>query len=536
MEFRSGRAAEVARSQLKDAARTDLIDLDRLAISLSVAAGAIDDDSGTLDAADGAPHEVQRLDRFGSREIFRPILCTLAGEDLSVEGLRDVLRQHINRGYDLLFRAYEACGKDWEATLRRLSPKAFAVATGGLDAAVVPIDIEVGRDLSDDEVVRWAFNREGGGQTNSNVRIAGMPGVGKSQVLLNMLCSILERGDDTGFILFDYKGDLAPNEDFLRATGARVLRPGDEAIPINPFQLPDNVNLKLAPRSFAETFRVLSPRIGQVQEGRLMRAMERCYARLAAPAGDESDDNVIPWPGRSGPEPTNTPPSGEHRSYPTLAEIVGAVEEIYEEEDCAEDTVLAVLRDLTRYNLFADHCDRPLADIFSARWIIDLASLPTLRGFVAFVVMEFLHQVARSLPDSAFDPSADRRQTRGIVAVDEAHYYLKERCQPLLDLIRIGRSKGLPVFLSSQSLEDFRSYTEVNEFLPNTFIFRHGLPPDRRTLAGALHVGLGEAGHLATKITSLEKFEALVTLADGQDETLVKKLSLQGFWNRNKQH
>jgi len=512
MEFRSGRAAEVARSQLKDAARTDLIDLDRLAISLSVAAGAIDDDSGTLDATDGAPHEVYRLDRFGSREIFRPILCTLAGEDLSVEGLRDVLRQHINRGYDLLFRSYEACGKDWEATLRRLSPKALPVVSGGLDAAVVPIDIEVGRDLSDDEVVRWAFNREGGGQTNSNVRIAGMPGVGKSQVLLNMLCSILERGDDTGFILFDYKGDLAPNEDFLRATGARVLRPGDEAIPINPFQLPDNVNLKLAPRSFAETFRVLSPRIGQVQEGRLMRAMERCYARLAAPGGEEQ------------------------RSYPTLVEIVGAVEEIYDEEDCAEDTVLAVLRDLTRYNLFADHCDRPLADIFSARWVIDLASLPTLRGFVAFVVMEFLHQVARSLPDSAFDPSADRRQTRGIVAVDEAHYYLKERCQPLLDLIRIGRSKGLPVFLSSQSLEDFRSYTEVNEFLPNTFIFRHGLPPDRRTLAGALHVGLGEAGQMATRITKLEKFEALVTLADGQDETLVKKLSLQGFWNRNKQH
>lgn len=512
MEFRSGRVAEVARSQLKDAARTDGIELDRLAISLSVAAGRIDDDSGTLDAADGARHEVHRLDHFGGREIFRPILCTLAGEELSSEGLRDVLRRHINRGYDLLFRSFEACSKDWEATLRRLSPKAPAVGASGLDAAVVSIDIEVGRDTSDDEVVRWAFNREGGGQTNSNVRIAGMPGVGKSQVLLNLLCSINERDEDTGFVLFDYKGDLAPNEEFLRATGARVLSPGDEAIPINPFQLPDNANVMLAPRTFAETFRVLSPRIGPVQENRLVRAMERCYARLAVPENEEQ------------------------RSYPTLVEIVRAVEEIYEEEDCAEDSVLSVLRDLTRYNLFADHCDRPLADIFSARWVIDLASLQALRNFVAFVVMEFLHQVARSLPDSAFDPSTDRRQTRGIVAVDEAHYYLKERCQPLLDLIRIGRSKGLPVFLSSQSLEDFRGYTEVNEFLPNTFIFRHGLPPDRRTMAGALHVGLGEADQLATRTTSLEKFEALVTLADGQDENMVKKLSLQGFWDRDKQH
>ena len=123
---------------------------------------------------------------------------------------------------------------------------------------------------------------------------------------------------------------------------------------------------------------------------------------------------------------------------------------------------------------------------------------------------------------------------RGIVAIDEAHYYLQAKCRPLLDLIRIGRSKGVPVFLSSQSLEDFRGYTEVNEFLPNTFVFRHGIPPSRKTMAGALHVSMQEAGQLAGRSTSLEKFQALVTLADGPDtETLVRTLALRGFWERN---
>ena len=533
MEFRSGRTAEIARSQLKDAARTDAIDLDRLAIALSISAGPLNDETGGSEAADGARHETHRIDSFGTRSVFHPVLCALAGQSLTQQDFRDLLRRHLNRGYDLLIRTFETCGKDWEATLRRLSPVMPTEFRPEVAGPVRSIDLAVGRDEADGSPVTWPFNREGGAQTNSNVRVAGMPGVGKSQVLLNLLCELKEQAPETGFILFDYKGDLAPNKEFIKAAGARVVRPGDEAIPINPFQLPANVNPALAPRAFAETFRVLSPRIGPVQEARLVQAMERCYGRLSGPHRDEMDDNVLPWPLL--PQPDAPDQAAEiSRTYPTLAEIVAAVEESYAEEGRDDDSVLATLRDLTRYNLFADHCERPLAETFSARLVIDLASLQALRDFVAFVTMEFLHQVTRSLDDAAFDTALERRQMRGIVAIDEAHYYLQAKCRPLLDLIRIGRSKGVPVFLSSQSLEDFRGYTEVNEFLPNTFVFRHGIPPSRKTIAGALHVSMQEAGQLSGRTTSLEKFQALVTLADGRDtETLVRTLALRGFWERN---
>jgi hypothetical protein len=516
---------------LKEAARSDAIDVDRLAVSVSIAAGPMDSSDDSLDAADGARHEIPRLDRFGGRQVFCPLLCSLEGRQLPAPELARILRRHLNRGYDLLFRAFQECHQDWEAMLERLSPRQ---PVSSAPASTSVIDVPLGRDLDTGATVVWPFNLEGGGQTNSNIRIAGVPGVGKSQVLLNTLCSIAEQSPDTGFILLDYKGDLATQAEFVKATGARVIRPGDMPIPINPFQLPANVNLTLAPRTFAGTFRVLSPRIGPVQESLLARAMESCYERFAVRATPGAEDgNVLLWPFLPVQDGVLEPPKG--RNYPTLDEVVEAVAEVYALEGKTEDTVLATLRDLTRYNLFADHCECKLPDLFKVRWVIDLASLPTLKDFVAFVLVEFLHQVARSLEDSTFEESTQRRLIRGIVAVDEAHYYLKARCRPLLDLIRIGRSKGVPVFLSSQSLEDFRNYTEVNEFLPTTFVFRHGVPPDRKTVAGALHVGYNEASEMGEMSTSLDKFHALVGLATGaKGDTAVRRIAMKGFFERNR--
>jgi DNA helicase HerA-like ATPase len=209
---------------------------------------------------------------------------------------------------------------------------------------------------------------------------------------------------------------------------------------------------------------------------------------------------------------------------------------MYDEEGRAEDTLLATVRDLARYRLFADVSERPIDRAFGVRWVIDLAGLQALRTFVGFVLVEFLHQAARALPDAAYDPAAEVRGVRGVVAVDEAHYYFRHRCQPVLDLLRVGRSKGVPVFLSSQSLEDFKRYTELSEFLPNTFVFRHGMPPDARTMAGALHTDLGEGASAAARTTSLDKFHALAALSGGEAVGTgpYRRLVLKGFWERGK--
>ena len=532
MQFNSGKFAEVTRVHLKEVAATDGINIDRLAIALSIRSPEQLAVGGVLDAADGARHRCSAVDRFQDGELFRPVLCVLAGRDLHGDEYRDLLRRHMNRGYDILFRVYQMCGRDWEACLKKLSPRRPAPAGAGATVAPTAIRVDVARDLETGSPVSWTFNREGGGQMNSNVRIAGMPGVGKSQFLMNLLAGVCGDAGGPGFILFDYKGDLADKKDFVEATHARVIRPGDEPIPINPFQLPENVNTVLAPRVFAETFRTLSPRIGPVQESALVSALERVYRPSPCGYDSEGPSNVVFLPGLDVPSAEGGAAVGERRS-PTLQEIVCAVEDEYRDGGRAEDSVLSTLRDLANYRLFADRCERPLAETFAVRWIIDLASLQTLRNFVAFTVLEFLHQVARSLGDSGYDQAAETRRIRGVVAIDEAHYYLKAKCRPLLDLIRIGRSKGIPVFLSSQSLEDFRGHTEVNEFLPNAFLLKHGMPPDKRTIAGALHVDPAEAARLSARTTALDKFQALASLPwNGDGSCGVKALNLRGFWER----
>jgi hypothetical protein len=503
MEFRSSRTTKLARDRLLDASGFAGPALDRLAIALSLARGQIEEGGErvwpSMEHESGSQHDSARIDDFDGRAVFHPILSTLEGRALSQAELCEKLRGHLNRGYDLLYQVFEEAGSDWESALRRLSPAAPGQAIRRSSGPIPGVTVRLGTRSQSGEAVEWTVNREAGTQTNANARLAGLPGVGKSQVLLHLLTSIARQGS-SGFFVFDYKGDLASNSEFLEATGATVYTPGETPIPINPFQLPEATNRTLAPRAFAELFETLEPKLGSVQKRLVTQAMERAYARV---------------------------PAGHGRNYPTLAEVAAAIEQVYSEADRPPDSVLAALADLTGYDLFSEVSERPLDELFSARWVIDLSSLRGLRDFVAFVLLEFLHQAARGIEDAAYDPEQSTRELRAVIAIDEAHYYMKRRCQPLLYLLRIGRSKGLPVFLSSQSLEDFRKQTELSEFLPNTFLFRHGGAMDRKTVAGALGLGSGESEAAAALIAGLDKFSVLTNVARSGP---LAPIQLTGFW------
>jgi hypothetical protein len=343
------------------------------------------------------------------------------------------------------------------------------------------------RRCADGAPIDWKVNHESGRQSSANARLAGAPGTGKSQVLLRLLAQISALDDACGFVLLDYKGDLATNSAFLSRTGARVVRPGTSPVPINPFHLPDGVDVRLAPRSFAEVLTSVVPGMGPVQTLLLTRAMESAYAEAI----------------RKG------------HGYPALADVAAAVLEVYAAEGRSADSVTAGLNDLAGLGLFAERSEYDHNSLFRSRLVIDLNTLGPLRDFVAFVLVEFLHQAARGLPEARFDGAKKLRELRGIVAVDEAHYYLRRQCRPLLELIRIGRSKGVPVFLSSQSIEDFRTQTELEEFLPTTLLFRHGVSPPGRIVQGSLGLASTALGQRAAeRLVTLEQFEVLTGLGD----------------------
>ena len=51
----------------------------------------------------------------------------------------------------------------------------------------------------------------------------------------------------------------------------------------------------------------------------------------------------------------------------------------------------------------------------------------------------------------------ERYEIRHFTIVDEAHYMLKFDNQPLQNLIKVGRSKGMSVILATQNMSDFKT-------------------------------------------------------------------------------
>lgn len=444
---------------------------DRLACSLGLRfPGGI----GAGDELDPAPD----LDSLADGPIFEA-LCAERGISPGAA---------LAAGYRELARRLEGGGGGDRVLLNLIHEAAGEPQQTG--APGLPIEVPLGRDSTGAEL-SWAFNIEQGLQTNANTRITGAPGVGKSWFLLHLLAAVSARSPQTGFVLLDYKGDLSTREDFVAATGATVLRPHRVPIPINPFELPAALDSRLIPSSIAALLASLDPRIGPVQRGLLREAVQRAY-------------------GSSG--------------TPSSVDIAQAVADTYEEQGRPADSLTSWLSELAELGLFATRSELPAEDFLRRRWIVDLAELGELRNLVAFVLVDWISRAAKGLRDSALAPNGGRRELRSLVAIDEAHHYISRRCGALLELLRIGRSKGLPVVLSSQSLADFRKHTELEEFLPNNFVLRHGLPPELRVVQGAFGLARADAERRTDAISALAQFRAFTNLSP-------EPMELYGFFD-----
>ena len=119
------------------------------------------------------------------------------------------------------------------------------------------------------------------------------------------------------------------------------------------------------------------------------------------------------------------------------------------------DSMASVLMQLVKFQLFADE-DK--IDLVSNSYIIDLGRCPK-EGVYAKAVMYFviskLYDICEKMQPQASDD--DRYEIRHFSVIDEAHYMLRFENQPLQDLIKIGRSKGMSVILATQDMKDFKS-------------------------------------------------------------------------------
>ncbi|MGT2465829.1 hypothetical protein ACVOMV_12860 [Mesorhizobium atlanticum] len=116
-----------------------------------------------------------------------------------------------------------------------------------------------------------------------NMGVVGDLGTGKTQLLKSLIAQIsaagpANRGIRPRFLIFDYKRDYS-SEDFVAATGARVVRP--HRLPLNLF---DTRTIGDVPtpwldrfRFFADVLGKIYPGIGPVQRDKLKRAVREAY-------------------------------------------------------------------------------------------------------------------------------------------------------------------------------------------------------------------------------------------------------------------
>lgn len=481
--YTSSEADEVL-SALRLETKLEKATLPRIAFTLSL----VKQGPGVAPSPSFTGSEVWRPTFVGEDEVFIRSLISHVYRKAEISedeffSNRSIVKNHIDSGAALLGRMFQECGRSADSLLRLLvSEVEFSGRREGFGRG---LDIFIGRTLLEKADLVMELNNTVT-HANSHLAIMGKPGVGKTQFLLKILADIRVQSDfQTHFIYFDYKGDVQDNGRFLEAAKVnpyRLLQGGDN-LPINPFILPtyDEQTINVSCREKAESFASISSKLGVVQKGALTEALRAAYAKRA----------------------------GSAAPYPDFHDVLEIATVMYEGDNKKDDSLIEVLRDLATFDLFWKHGNEvaPLDRLSNRTMLIDVHAMPVLKELVAYLVIERLYKEMATMPDS---PVTDGRRTiRTILVIDEAHNYLSQKNIFLQRIIREGRSKGVVVFLASQSPNDFQQpFFNFQELLEFAFIFQcDGVTA--RLVQDILGCSAKTAKELQTEISRLEPWQVV---------------------------
>jgi len=432
-------------NDLRYATKLDFVALARLALVFSLKTNG----HSVSQSLDFSGNKIHREGLFGKdenvlRSLVRLIYENSFEDDDRFFSRRSVCKDHIDNGLSLLGQLFEECGRNPDAFFQKVTaeiPSDLSRTAGG---PIPHLDIEVGKDIRNKPVVLEINNTDR--HPNPHLAIIGTSGAGKTQILLKILADIRKQSRfQTNFILFDYKGDIVEQEEFIEVSRATKYSVPKGRLPVNPFVLEDydEQSILISAREKSESFASINGKFGVVQKGNLTRAIERAYNQR----------------------------SGEELPFPDFREVLAIVEEMYEERNA--DTLTQVLTDLSRFSLFWEHGgeDLPMEHISEQTMVIDLHELPVLKELVAYLVIERLYKEMSAMPDSL--TVGDRRKIRTVLVIDEAHNYLGQKNPFLQRIVREGRSKGIAVFFASQSPTDYeQKFFDFKEHLEFSLILQ----------------------------------------------------------------
>lgn len=381
--------------------------------------------------------EFQERVLFGDdAPVFLALLRQRAGANLADEQITPLVKRHIERGLDhfseqfarlnrrgdelmlLFLRQCTARPAPTAASEPRHSPAASA--TQGFALA-----LDLGMIVGTTEPATHTLNGPG---SAPHVAVMGRNATGKTRTALTLLSQIQsDAPHPIPFLIFDYaKGDIAANRDFIQSTGAAVVSLPGQTIALAPLAIArrDEHSVGRAAHRFRDTMRSVVPGLGAKQKSRCLGIIREAYEQLE---GDTPD----------------------------LSDVVSVAERRYADNGWPDDSLLACLREFTDFPLFRPAAEGADHEFLDTSHVIDIHRLPEdLRKLAVFLMLDRLYAEIMALDDAPLDADGNR-QMRLIIVIDEAHHYLPCKQPTLEKMVREVRSKGVAVWLLSQSPDDF---------------------------------------------------------------------------------
>lgn len=284
-----------------------------------------------------------------------------------------------------------------------------------------------------------------------NMGVVGDLGTGKTQLLQSLVYQIANgaggnRGIAPNILIFDYKKDYSSDE-FVKATGARVIRP--QHIPLNLFDI-SNSSQSVAPwldryRFFADALEKIYAGIGAVQRDKLKGAIRQAYL---------------------GRDPG---------SFPTIYDV----HRNYQEAIKGADSISGILGDLVDMELFAeDPAAIVTADDFMKGVVVislnELGQDDRTKNMLVAILLNVFYERMLKIPKRPFlGPKRNMRVVDSMLLVDEADNIMKYEFDVLRKLLLQGREFGVGVILASQYLSHFKAgATDYKEPLLTWFIHK----------------------------------------------------------------
>ena len=381
-----------------------------------------------------------------------------------------------------------------EASIASPEPVPDAVLPGEGATGVV---LQVGRTVDGFKQRELSLNISDTRLNQLNMGVVGDLGTGKTQLLKSLITQISasggsNRGIRPRFLIFDYKRDYS-SDDFVAATGARVVRP--HRLPLNLF---DTRTIGDVPtpwldrfRFFADVLGKIYPGIGPVQRDKLKRAVREAYD--AAPQG-------LP---------------------PTLRDVHEAYSAIL---DGKSDSPMAIIDDLIDMEIFEPDQSRtmPFDQFLDGVVVIALDALGqddhSKNMLVAVMLNMFYENMLRTPKRPFLGSDPQLRAIDSYLLVDEADNIMRYEFDVLRKLLLQGREFGTGVILASQYLRHFKAgATDYREPLLTWFV--HKVPNVSASELSALGLA-ASAGEIAERVKTLGNHQCLYKSFDVSGEVI----------------